>query len=177
MPASWLSSIGSFLGSTGCVWLRMKAIFSVLVLIPLAIVIIYFVATIKTETAYTVVGTVKTVSANAAIVEYTDPSTNLPVTKSIDITPLVLNSTTAPKQTSTTTASIAVGSPVTLYVDKKNSSVVSVQQPFTPKLKILVITGLSFVLCLFCFEVVTAFYNKQLCQAVGGAELVGDALS
>ena len=131
MPASWLSSIGSFLGSTGCVWLRMKAIFSVLVLILLAIVIIYFVATIKTETAYTVVGTVKNVSANAAIVEYTDPSTNLPVTKSIDITPLVANSATSSKQTPSTNAPIAVGSPVTVYVDKTNSSVVSVQQPFS----------------------------------------------
>ena len=175
--SSWVTNLGEFMGTAGCVWLKMKAIFGVLFFVPFAILILYFVSTIKTEDAYKVIGTVQTVSYNAANVTYTDPKTNLPVTKSVDITNLSTNSNVNSSSKSTSSAVLVKGSPITLYIDKKNSSNVSVQQPFTKTMKGLIIGAVSFILGLIIFEVITAFYNKQVCKALGAGQLVFDAVN
>ena len=38
--SSWVSNLGEFMGSAGCVWLKMKAIFGVVFFIPFAILIL-----------------------------------------------------------------------------------------------------------------------------------------
>ena len=84
---SWFANAFTFLGNTGCQYLRIKTVLSVIFIIPVFCVILYFLVSTKTENeSYTVVGTVESVSFNAAKVLYIDPTSNILTTANIDTT-------------------------------------------------------------------------------------------
>ena len=160
--SSWYSNAFSFIGNAGCVYLRIKTVFAVLVIVPFFSLLLYFLLSTKTEEAYTVIGTVEsTNSFNAAKVSYTDPTTNTLVTSNVNTTNM-------------NQAMIVIGNPLTVYIDKKNPSNVHAQQPFTKTVKYLIIGLLLFILSLLMFEIFVSFFNNQLCQVLGGTELVAD---
>ena len=129
-------------------------------------ILVYFLVSTKTENdAYTVVGTVEAGTAfNSAKVSYADPVTN--------------NLVTANVNTSNMNQSfITVGSPLTVYIDKQNTSNVHAQQPFTKTIKFMIIAVLFFILSLLLFEIFVSFFYSQMCQVLGAGELVSDVLT
>ena len=162
---SWFANAFTFLGNTGCQYLRIKTVLSVIFIIPVFCVILYFLVSTKTENeAYTVVGTVESVSFNAVKVSYIDPTSNILTTANVDTT-------------NTNQTMIYTGAPLTVYVDKKNPSNVHAQQPFTKNVKLMILGIIFFVLGLLLFEIFASFFNNQICQVLGGAELVYDTFS
>ena len=72
---------------------------------------------------------------------------------------------------------IYTSAPLTVYVDKKNPLNVHAQQPFTKNVKLMILGIIFFVLGLLLFEIFASFFNNQICQVLGGAELVYDTFS
>ena len=166
MNTSLISNAFSFIGNAGCVYLRIKSVFAMVIIIPFFSILLYFLVSTKTENdAYTVVGTVEAVTAfNSVKVSYTDPVTN--------------NLVTANVNTSNMNQSfITVGSPLTVYIDKQNTSNVHAQQPFTKTIKFMIIAVLFFILSLLLFEIFVSFFNNQMCQVLGAGELVSDVFT
>ena len=161
---TFLTDTGKVLGNAGCVWMRVKTVFSIIVFIPILCVALYFLSVTQTHDTYIVDATVQErTSANWAKVSYIDPKTNSLVTTNVDI---------SSRQNDPT---LVKDSTLTLFVDKTNPAYISVTQPFTKTVKVLIMLVLTLVILSLCYSALASFYDKTVCRILGGADLLGDA--
>ena len=160
MSTSLISNAFLFIGNAGCVYLRIKSVFAMVIIIPFFSILLSFLVSTKTENdAYTVVGRVEAVTAfNSVKVSYADPVTNNLVTANVNTS--IMNQ-----------SFITVGSPLTVYIDKQNMFNVHAQQPLTKTIKFMIIAVLFFILSSFirnfCFfflqSDVSSFRSRRTC--------------
>ena len=155
----------SYWGDAGCNWLRIKSVLFNVVVFPILVYVLYIVFEIRsTRSSYTqITGTIEKVNGNFLDIKYSYNNKEM----------TAMNVERQPIQG---TQQYNIDSPITIYVNTKNPTIVYLQPPLTRTMKTTIIVLLIVFMVSMLIETLLVFTSKSVCNILGGAELAADVV-